>query len=102
MLAVSSRKIGGEASIAPVPAPVPATRVIRWVTVVVCDQGVGIPDHLKCKLFQTFSQIDAQALQQGQGSGLGLVFAQQIIELHGGKVVFESTVGVGSTFGFKV
>ena len=86
-------------AVAPEPA---AANEICWITIVVCDQGVGIPDHLKCKLFQYFSQIDAQSLQQGQGSGLGLVFAQQIIELHGGEVVFDSTVGVGSTFGFKV
>jgi len=75
---------------------------IRWIEITVCDQGVGIPPEKQAKLFQAFSQIDAQALQQGQGSGLGLVFAQQIIELHGGKVVFRSEVGKGSVFGFSI
>jgi signal transduction histidine kinase len=104
---------------------------MRWVTVVVSDQGAGISDPRKAQLIHTFAHTtDTQAPQQapqqgqgevqgerqgrgfwrglgrglgrGQGSGLGLVFAQQIIELHGGEVVFESTVGVGSTFGFKV
>ena len=75
---------------------------IRWIEILVCDQGVGIPPEKQAKLFQAFSQIDAQALQQGQGSGLGLVFAQQIIELHGGKVVFRSEVGKGSVFGFCI
>jgi hypothetical protein len=78
---------------------------IRWVTVVVCDQGVGIPEHRKSQLFQSFqafAQLDAKALKRGQGTRLGLVVAQQIIELHGGEVVFESTVGAGSRFGFKV
>ena len=75
---------------------------IRWIEIIVCDQGVGIPPEKQVMLFQVFSQIDAQALQQGQGSGLGLVFAQQIIELHGGKVVFRSEVGKGSVFGFSI
>jgi len=77
-------------------------KAIRWIEILVCDQGVGIPPEKQAKLFQAFSQIDAQALQQGQGSGLGLVFAQQIIELHGGKVVFRSEVGQGSVFGFCI
>ena len=100
-----STKSGSVAKLLP---PLPAHLVgrdpkeIRWIEILVCDQGVGIPPEKQAKLFQAFSQIDAQALQQGQGSGLGLVFAQQIIELHGGKVVFRSEVGKGSVFGFCI
>ena len=100
-----TKKSGSVAKLLP---PLPAHLVgrdpkeIRWIEITVCDQGVGIPPEKQAKLFQAFSQIDAQALQQGQGSGLGLVFAQQIIELHGGKVVFRSEVGKGSVFGFCI
>ena len=105
LMPAGAKTSGSEAKLLP---PLPAHLIgrdpkeIRWIEILVCDQGVGIPPEKQAKLFQAFSQIDAQALQQGQGSGLGLVFAQQIIELHGGKVVFRSEVGKGSVFGFCI
>jgi hypothetical protein len=69
---------------------------------VVCDEGIGISEADAENLFIPFSQIRPDQLQQGRGSGLGLALAKEIITLHGGEVVFESTLGVGSKFGFCI
>ena len=72
------------------------------VTVLVKDTGAGISKQDQEHLFQMYSQIQADTLQQGKGSGLGLVLAKEIINLHGGIVIFESEVGKGSSFGFCI
>lgn len=66
------------------------------------DQGCGLSDADKCKLFVEFSQIKPNSLQNGKGSGLGLSFCKQIIRLHGGSVRVESVEGKGSTFFFMI
>ena len=68
----------------------------------VVDAGVGIRQEEKVKLFEPFSQITPERLQEGKGSGLGLVISKRIIELHGGEIGFHSEYGKGSTFYFKV
>ena len=47
------------------------------------DAGAGISKQDQEHLFQMYSQIQADTLQQGKGSGLGLVLAKEIINLHG-------------------
>jgi signal transduction histidine kinase len=74
----------------------------REVSIVVRDQGVGISKEGLAKLFVPFSQISPETLQQGQGSGLGLVLAKEIINLHGGVVLCDSVQGKGSSFGFRI
>ncbi len=62
------------------------------------DTGIGIsPDNIK-KLFQPFVQIDSALNRQYQGTGLGLVLAKRIVELHGGRVSLTSELGAGSCF----
>lgn len=72
------------------------------VTLVVKDQGVGISKVDQAQLFQAYSQVKADKLQRGRGSGLGLLLAKEIIMLHGGQVVLESDEGKGSSFGFCI
>jgi signal transduction histidine kinase len=73
----------------------------EWVEVAVSDEGVGIsPDDL-VYLFERFHQIGRRQMEQ-QGSGLGLVIAQELIRLHGGEITVESTLGEGSTFTIRL
>lgn len=69
-----------------------------FVVLEVNDTGVGIPPEKQHLLFQSFQQIDNASDRQYEGSGLGLALSKQLAELHGGRVSFCSTVGVGSTF----
>lgn len=62
------------------------------------DQGIGIPEDQLPLLFQKFHQLNAGYHRQYRGTGLGLALTKQLVELHGGWIDVESTVGVGSVF----
>jgi signal transduction histidine kinase/ActR/RegA family two-component response regulator len=65
----------------------------------ITDNGVGIDPKYQDKLFQEFSQIQANTLQGGGGSGLGLWISKELAKLHGGDMSFFSEgVSLGSTF----
>ncbi|HSX48322.1 MAG TPA: ATP-binding protein [Candidatus Nanoarchaeia archaeon] len=64
----------------------------------IIDSGVGISKPDFKRLFQRFSRIDNELSAQVGGSGLGLYLVNTIVEMHGGEVEVESTLGKGSTF----
>jgi len=65
----------------------------------IIDNGVGIDPKHKNKVFQEFTQIQANTLQSGGGSGLGLWISKELAKLHGGDISFYSKgVSLGSTF----
>jgi len=64
----------------------------------VTDTGPGIPDHERTRIFEQFHQVDSSLTKAAGGTGLGLAIAKQIVEMHGGRIWVESTVGKGSTF----
>jgi signal transduction histidine kinase len=66
-------------------------------TLAVEDNGIGIGPEELPKLFQKFSQVGS--LSAGRpGTGLGLVFCKELVELHGGRIEVASTLGQGTTF----
>ncbi len=63
----------------------------------IADNGVGIPESEKEKIFQKYPKAKRHI-----GTGLGLYLSKQIVELHGGDIWFESEEGKGTTFYFTL
>lgn len=72
------------------------------VELTVKDQGIGVPKSEQSKLFTKFYRASNARKQRPDGTGVGLFLAKKVINDHGGDVMFESTEGKGSTFGFKL
>ena len=68
----------------------------------VIDNGVGISPEDQEMLFQAFTQVDTSKARAHEGTGLGLALTKRLVELHGGEIWVESTVGEGSTFSFTL
>jgi len=64
------------------------------------DNGIGVPRSEKHHLFTKFYRAANARQARPDGTGLGLFMAKKVIIAQGGSVIFESTVGKGSTFGF--
>jgi PAS domain S-box-containing protein len=72
------------------------------VLISVRDQGPGIPEAERDKLFQSFCRTSVRSIATERSTGLGLAIARKIVEEHGGHIWVESQVGVGSTFLFTL
>jgi signal transduction histidine kinase len=70
--------------------------------VAVSDTGPGISDEDQAKIFEEFQQADSSSTKQKGGTGLGLSIAKRIIEMHGGRIWVESSLGKGATFWFTL
>lgn len=68
------------------------------IEIVVKDEGVGIPEEGIDKLFKKFSRVENPLSVKVGGTGLGLYWAKEIIELHGGSIQVTSVVDKGTTF----
>lgn len=73
-----------------------------WVRLSVNDSGIGVPEAAKKHLFTKFYRADNAQNVRPDGTGLGLYLAKKIIEAENGTVLFESTEGQGSMFGFEL
>lgn len=66
------------------------------------DNGIGIAPEDTDKIFKYFRQIDSSHSRNQEGTGLGLALAKKLVELHNGKIGFESEKDKGSKFWFTL
>ena len=87
--AVSHTRPGGRVTLEVAPAG-------RQIAIRVRDEGDGIPEGDRSRIFDRFVQLDAA--RRGAGAGLGLSIARWIAEAHGGTLELEESCAAGSTF----
>jgi signal transduction histidine kinase len=90
--AIKYSPAGGQVLVAAQPGP------DGMVELSVSDQGLGIPAEELDRIFDPYQRVNSSATRRIKGTGLGLYIVRHLVELHGGTIRVESTVGRGSTF----
>jgi signal transduction histidine kinase len=75
---------------------------IQGISVTVKDTGYGISEEDQTKLFTNFFRSGDQNIRDEPGTGLGLAITKKMVETHGGELTFESELGKGSAFTFRM
>jgi two-component system, OmpR family, sensor kinase len=73
------------------------TAIDGLMTLEVCDTGCGIAPEVLPHIFERFF-VDKTRGPSSAGSGLGLAIAKRIVELHGGQIIVQSELGLGTRF----
>jgi PAS domain S-box-containing protein len=74
----------------------------RELLISVTDQGPGIPADELTNIFDRMYRIEQRLYSGAEGMGLGLYICQRLVEIHGGRIWAESTLGKGSTIKFTL
>jgi two-component system sensor histidine kinase SenX3 len=72
------------------------------VEISVADQGIGIPERDRERIFERFYRVDPARSRATGGTGLGLAIVKHVTAAHGGNVTVWSKVGAGSTFTLRL
>ena len=72
------------------------------IRVILSDTGIGVPEKDLAHIFEDFYRAGNAKKYEKNGTGLGLSFVKQIVELHGGTITVESKEGEGSSFIFTL
>ena len=72
-----------------------ARRQGRWVTILIEDDGPGIPEAERENVFRPFHRLDEARNQDASGSGLGLAIARDIVRGHGGDILLDDSQTLG-------
>jgi PAS domain S-box-containing protein len=78
-----------------------AKNLFKEIEIIVSDTGIGIPERDLPFIFQKFYRVNRPGTEI-PGTGLGLVFVKQIVDLHKGFLTVQSEVGKGTTFAVKL
>jgi signal transduction histidine kinase len=73
-----------------------------FVRVSIADTGIGVPPADLTRIFEEFYRADNARATERDGTGLGLAFARQVVERHGGRIWAENNPTGGSTFTFTL
>lgn len=88
---------------APLPAVTAAASQRRYYAVTISDEGLGIPDAERSRLFGRFSRTDSARISQIRGTGLGLYICRQLVRAMDGDIwLHASAPGHGSVFAFAL
>lgn len=66
------------------------------------DEGFGISEDDQKEMFTAFYRVHTADTKSIEGTGLGLVIAKGIVEIHGGQMEMDSTLGEGTSFKFQI
>jgi len=72
------------------------------IRISVTDDGPGVPEAFRDRIFQRFAQADSSSTRTNSGTGLGLYIAKTLVEIHGGRLGFEDAENAGTVFYFDL
>ena len=77
-------------------------RILAGWQVNVQDEGPGITEQDRIRMFQDFARLSAKATGGEKSTGLGLAISRRVVEAHGGRIGVNSDAGHGATFWFML
>ncbi len=72
------------------------------IKIYVTDEGVGMPENVKNKLFKIENSFSTKGTNNEKGTGLGLIISKEFVDIHNGNITVESEINKGSTFTFSL